>query len=327
MRAIVNDERGLRLSTDRGLPKPGSGEACCAPIRCVVDEADLRAARTDSGFRGVLGHQCVASVTELHESASPADRERWLGARVVPSADVACGSCDLCRGGLSGHCRSRRVLGLDALDGVFADRFTIPLRNLVRVPEGVDDDAASLAPSLASVVHLPQMVSVAHKLYITVLGDSAVGLLAAQRLAPLNASVRLLGDDPARFGLCERWRVRHRHVDEVGRRADQDVVVVATDRASDLTTAFGLVRPRGTVVLCRPIDAEDAGGADWSPVVRGELHVLGARRGSVAEALHAIGAGEVDTSGLITRRARLDDGTAALRAALEPGQIRVAIDP
>lgn len=328
MRAIVGDERGVRLESSYSEPSVRPGEALCTPIRCAVDESDLRAARAGSGFSGVLGHQFVATVTELSPEIAPAERERWLGARVVGSADVACGKCDLCRGGLGGHCRERTVLGLDARDGVFADRFTIPVRNLVRVPEGVDDDAAVLASTLAGVVHLPQMVRVEHKPYITVLGDSAASLLAAQRLAPLNASVRVLGRDPARFELCEKWGVRHRHVDEAGRWADQDVVVVTGTDPADFAAALGMVRPRGSVMLCAAPEGDDAGpGLDLSPVVRGELRVLGARRGSIAEALHEIASGAVDTAGLITRRCRLADGVAALRAATEPAQVRVVIDP
>ncbi|TVQ63705.1 MAG: hypothetical protein EA378_01135 [Phycisphaerales bacterium] len=330
MRAIMVDDGGVRLESSWAEPIPRAGEAICAPIRCAVDEGDLRAARSGSGFVGVLGHQFVATVQDLSPDVSPAERERWLGARVVGSADVSCGKCDLCRGGLGGHCRERAVLGIDGRDGVFADRFAIPVRNLVRVPDGVDDDAAVLASCLAGVVHLPQMVRVEHKPYITVLGDSASALLAAQRLSPLNASVRVLGTDPARFELCEKWGVRHRHIDEAGRRADQDVVIVTGSSPAQWRAAVGMVRPRGAVVLCAPPEVgEDEGGAglDLGGVVRGELRVLGARRGSVAEALHEIASGAVDTSGLITRRCRLGDGVVALRAAMEPAQIRVVIDP
>lgn len=324
MRAIVTDEQGPRLSSDRADPVPGPGVAVCAVRRAAVDAADLRAVRR--GFVGVLGHQYVADVVAMPTDADAATRERWQNARVIGSADVACGRCDMCKGGLHAHCRERTTLGLLGRDGVFAERFAVPVRNLVRVPDEVDDDAAVLAMALAQVIHLPQLVHVEHKPFVTVLGDSAPALLAAQLLSPLNDRVRVIGTDPARFDVCERWGVRHRHVDDIGRRADQDVVVVlGSAEPLSLGTAAALVRPRGEIVLCEPPDPDEH--ADLAPLVRNELKVMGARRGSPGEALHAVASGAVETSGLITHRAKLSDGSSALRTALEPGQLRVTIDP
>ena len=68
-------------------------------------------------------------------------------------------------------------------------------------------------------------------------------------MAKLNASVRLVGRYSEKLAVCEKWGIKHRHVDDVGRRSDQDIVVDCTGSPDGLDLALRLVRPRGTVVL------------------------------------------------------------------------------
>jgi hypothetical protein len=60
-----------------------------------------------------------------------------------------------------------------------------------------------------------------------VLGDGPLGLVMVQVMSRLNASVRLIGRHADKLAICEKWGVKHRLADEVGRRDDQDVVVDA----------------------------------------------------------------------------------------------------
>src|SRR5690606_6250511 len=84
-------------------------------------------------------------------------------------------------------------------------------------------------------------------------------LLTAQALARLNKSVRLLGSRPERVALCERWGVKHRLIEEAGRRQDQEVVIDCTGASGGasgggaLRLAMQLVRPRGVILLCSDI--------------------------------------------------------------------------
>lgn len=334
MRAIRTDGATVTLDARAEAPVPGPGEALVRPTRLGVAASDLAAASGRWPFRGLLGHEFAGVVDRLWPEADKAERKRWEGKRVVGSINIVCGRCELCRAGLSNHCRERSVLGLHKRDGCFADRFTLPVRNLHEVPAGVDDDRAVFAEPLAGAIHAAQLVRLEGKPYVTVLGDGPEALLTAQVMARMNASVRLLGEHPERFTLCEKWGIKHRHASEVGRRQDQDVVVDCSGAAAGLELALRLVRPRGKVVLktpaLPPAPAGDgspiAPGADLAPLVANEIELLGARCGRLADALHELASGAVDVLSLITRRMRLDDGPAALRAAAEPTQIKVLLD-
>jgi threonine dehydrogenase-like Zn-dependent dehydrogenase len=135
----------------------------------------------------------------------------------------------------------------------------------------------------------------------------------------MNASVRVLGDRPARFTLAERWGVKHRHVDEVGRRQDQDLVILTSGDARLVELAPRLVRPRGMIVVLGGPEARARGPeVDLGPIVMNELQLVGARGGSVPEALGVLTQGEIETASLLGKRFKLDDAVAALRGASDP---------
>lgn len=333
MRTIRADQGAVTLDPRAAEPVPRPGEALIRPLRLAIAAADLAVASGRLPFAGVMGHRFVGVVEKVEARAGHDDAKRWTGKRVVGSINVVCGACERCKGGLSAHCRVRQVLGLHGRDGCFADRFTLPLVNLFEVPKGIDDDAAVFAEPLASVIHAAQMLRIEGKPYVTVIGDGVSGLLAAQVMSRLNASVRLLGKVPEKFTLCEKWGIKHRDADDVGRRQDQDVVVDCSGTAEGLTLAMQLVRPRGKIVLrTLPAPIPDlpvgAGPAvDLTPAVVNELELIGARCGPIPEALEMLAKGSVEVPSLITARMKLAEGTSALRKAAEPAQITVVMDP
>lgn len=323
MRALVLNDTELTLDPRREAPTPKVGEALIRPIRLGISGLDGAVVAGLGGFRGIPGHEFVGIVEEVNSETSA----KLRGKRVVGAIATACGRCDLCTGGLGAHCRERALLGIEKRDGCFAERFTLPARNLVAVPDGLDDDHALFAHALASAIQAARQLTIEGKPYITVLGDGPLGLLTAQVMVRLNASVRLVGRHPEKFGLCEKWGVKHRHVDDVGRRADQDVVVDCTGTMAGFGTAMRLVRPRGIIVrksLIAPAASSTA--IDFSPVVQHELQVIGSFLGPVGEAVSMLARGEIDVVSMISRRCSLDDGVQAFRIAARPETVKVLMD-
>jgi len=342
--AIIAETQRVRLDPGAPTPRAGPGEAIVRPLWMGVSAFDSAIAHTPALLRDaaplILGHEFVGKVESVSPAESDPDpaaiRARWVGARVVASPIISCAACDLCRAGLASHCRNRRVLGVHGWGGCFAQRLAVPVRNLVPVPATLDVQLAALAAPLGAAIHAAQIARVEGKTYITILGDSPDALLAAQVMARLNASVRLLGTRPERYGLCERWGIKHRAQSEVGRRADQDVVVDCTASAAGVSLAMELVRPRGKVVLLSPLGLAGDSGAHaaghslaepiLASIIEHELQVLGARGGSLADALTLLARGEIDVLPLITARKRLSDGPAALLLANDPAQIKVLLE-
>ena len=146
-------------------------------------------------------------------------------------------------------------------------------------------------------------------------------------MSRLNATVRVVGKHPDKLALAEKWGVKHRLLDEVGLRQDQDVVVDCTGSRSGITTAMGMVRPRGTIVLkTTTAVGKDTPAIDLSPIVVHEITVIGSRCGPFPDALEALSNDEVDVVSLISKRMKLSDGPDVLKAA-KKGAIKVLIEP
>ncbi|TVQ30492.1 MAG: alcohol dehydrogenase [Phycisphaeraceae bacterium] len=326
MRALRFDGKSVVFDAKSSAPKPGAGEALLRPTMVGISSIDVMIARGAGPlgpFTGVMGHEFVAVVEDAGEGASGVK----AGSRVVGSIIAMCGKCDMCRSGLGAHCREKTVPGVQGRDGCFAERFTLPAACLCEVPDSLEDDVAIFAEPLSCALQAQQQIRVEGKPYITVLGDGPLGLLAAQAMTHLNASVRLLGRHEEKLDKCERWGIQHRHVNDVGRRADQDVVVDCTGTTEGLTLAMRLVRPRGVIVLkSLGLGVEDGKGVDLTPLVEGEIQLLGSRTGPIREAVAMLERSDVVVEGLVTKRMRLEDGAKAIAAAGESGQIKVVME-
>jgi threonine dehydrogenase-like Zn-dependent dehydrogenase len=330
VRAVLFDGQSVQVVPDAPEPAPGPGDALIRPTLVAVGSSDLEVARGRTAFRGVMGHLFVGVVEHIEPGGT--DRSHLLKKRVVGSINIVPADSPLARKGLGNHAPDRQVLGLHSYDGCFAERFTLPGANLVAVPDEIGDDQAVLTVLLAEAVHASRITRIEGKPFVTILGDGLVALLCAQVMTKMNASVRLLGENPARFGLCEKWGVKHRAITEAGLRQDQDIVIECTGTAAGLERAMGMVRPRGRIVLKHesvptPGSIGAGTGPDLTPIIMNELEVVGARCGSPGEALALQSHQPIDLISLIGRRFRLADAPEALRLAAEPGALCVVMEP
>ena len=328
MQAIVFDGKQVKYVNNRRRPEPASGEVLIRPTRMGVCATDLEIAKGYMGFKGVLGHEFVGVVEDATGKTAGKDNRKWIGKRVVGSINCVCGRCDMCRAGLKEHCRNRSVLGIQDRDGCFAEAFTLPTRNLHEVPDHVDDDRAVFTEPLAAAYQIRRQLTIEGRPYITVLGDGRLGLLCAQVLSGLNATVRLVGKHESKLDLCGKWKIKHRLIDDVGLRQDQDVVVDCTGSPHGLSTAMQMVRPRGTIVMKTTVAIDQLkASVDLSPLVIHEINLLGSRCGPFPDAIDALSAEKVDVVSLISRRMKLSDGPEALKAAAKSSVVKVLIEP
>jgi threonine dehydrogenase-like Zn-dependent dehydrogenase len=332
MRALIVDGEDIRLDAHRAAPAAGRGEAVVRLAKAAISHTDLAIARGLLNFRGVLGHEFVGIVDSVQsEGGVKSGGSGLVGKRVVGAIATVCGKCDMCQGGLSAHCRQRTIMGMRGRDGCLAERFTLPVKNLVAVPDSVDDDHAVFAHLLAAAMQVAQQLTIVGKPFITVLGDGPLGLLMVQVMSKLNASVRLVGKHADKLAICEKWGIKHRLVEDIGRRADQDIVVDCTGSPSGLELAMQLVRPRGKIVLktlVPPAKTEKGSGSvDLTPLVLNEIELIGSHCGPINEAMNAIARREVDVVSLISKRMSLSDGPALLKAASQMDVIRLLVEP
>ncbi len=314
MRAVTFREK-LEYIADHPDPKPAAGE-CLVRVRLAgICSTDLAITQGYMNFRGVLGHEFVGTVVE----GSP----RWKGKRVVCEINCVCRTCEMCQGGLAGHCRNRTVIGIEKRDGAFADLVAVPERNLHAVPEVVSDEEAVFVEPLAAAFQVLTQRPIERRMNVSVVGPGKLGLLVAQVLAGTGCKLTVIGRNPKKLLRCEKKGVQAIHLGDLVPRQDRDVVVECSGSPQGLEIAMQLVRPRGTIVLkstwARP------GPLNLAPIVSGEVTLLGSRCGPFPEAINALARQAVEVRSLISRTYPIDQALEAFLASRDSENIKILL--
>ncbi|MBI2190546.1 MAG: alcohol dehydrogenase catalytic domain-containing protein [Planctomycetes bacterium] len=137
-------------------PRPGPGEALIRVQTAGICGSDM------SGFLGhstrrrpplILGHEVAGRVEAIE---GPGFQP---GERVCINPLFACLRCENCLAGRQNLCRQWRLLGMDNVQGAFAEWVLAPIASLVSIPEDLPEELAAMPEPLANGVHLLSMAS------------------------------------------------------------------------------------------------------------------------------------------------------------------------
>lgn len=309
MRGVYCDGESIRLRADLAEPPPSEGEVRLQVRRAGICDTDLQLAKGYMGFRGILGHEFVGRTDD--------------GTRVTAEINNPCHRCAACAAGRTHHCPNRSVLGILRHDGAMADIVTVPRGNLHPIPDAIDDRRAIFIEPLAAAFRIVEQIPLGPGTRMAIVGDGKLGLLCAWAARTTGASIALVGKHRDKLALAGEG-IDAVHLDDataLGRPFD--VVADCTGSPSGLTTALGLVRPLGTVVLKTTIAGDHA--INLAPIVIDEVTIVGSRCGPFPRAIAALASGEVDVTPLIGPEFPLDRAEEAFAAASAKGARKVAI--
>jgi L-iditol 2-dehydrogenase len=183
--------RGNVALSERPEPTPSPGHVVLDVVAAGICGTDIHIWDDEFPSRPpvTMGHEVSGVVAELGEGVQGG----WHGARVVTETYFStCEHCEWCRSGRRNLCPERRSIG-SAVDGGFAPRLHVPVRNLHRIPDGVDTVAAAMTEPLACCCQsLPAGVA-ADGSRVLVVGPGPIGLLAAQVTAADGGDVHVRG--------------------------------------------------------------------------------------------------------------------------------------
>jgi alcohol dehydrogenase len=307
----------LRLVKDYVDPEPPPGEALIRTDLAGICNTDLEIVRGYAGFEGVLGHEFVGTVMQAEDPT-------WVGQRVVGEINAACGECPTCRAGRPTHCPARTALGIRERDGVLADSFCLPVRNLFAVPDEISDSTALFTEPLAAACDILQQIHIRPTDRVVVLGDGKLGLLVAQVLALTGCELTAIGRHKTKLAILAARGIHTQMGDEAAGDC-ADLVVECTGQAEGFETALRLVRPKGTLVLKSTYHGLVQ--TDLSQLAVDEVQVVGSRCGPFGVALRLLAQGLVDVTSLIEAEYPLDQALAAFEHAGRRGTLKVLIRP
>jgi len=299
---------------DVAVPERNRQEALLRIIRAGICNTDLEILRGYHQFHGTLGHEFVGIVEDSEDRAN-------IGQRVVCDINCACHACPTCASGNPHHCPNRVTLGINGKDGAFAEFLTVPVRNLVSLPESLPLDVAVFAEPVAAALEILEQVPCQSGDAVAVVGDGKLGLLIAMCLAHNGLDVHLIGHHPERLAVLESYPARFYSSPPYRKFA---LVVEATGHDSGFCTALALTAPRGTLVL----KSTYAHGFIFNPapLVVNEITLLGSRCGPMDKAVALLESGKIRSEKLIAKSFPLGDAAAAIDYAKRKGVLKVLID-
>ncbi len=318
MKAVVFSDN-LKLVNDYKKPVANAGEAVVKVLMAGICNTDFEITKGYMGYNGILGHEFVGVVEEINS-----EDKTLIGKRVVGEINCGCGDCDYCKQGLERHCFNRQTLGIWKKDGCMAEYVTMPIKNLLEVPENVTNEEAVMVEPLAAALEILEQLHIRPDSKVLVLGDGKLGLTIALALSGAGLDVTQVGKHSNKLEITKKQGVKTILLNDLEITKTWDVVVEATGSINGFETALSLTKPRGVLVLKSTV----ASGKEFNfaPIVVDEITILGSRCGQFAPALRLLEQKRIDFKPLITDVYPVDKAIEAFERNKEKSSIKVLIE-
>lgn len=192
-------------------------------------------------FPTIPGHEFCGRVESVFDDKD----SDWVGKRVGVYPLIPCRKCSSCRRGEYETCSSYDYIG-SRRDGAFAEYATVPVWNLMELPDTVSDIQGALLEPAAVALHAVKRGNIKPGNTVCVVGTGAIGILAGQ-WAKLYGAERAVvkGRSEAKRELVECCGLEY----STGPDGFFDCVIEAVGTEQALEESLNLATPGGRVVL------------------------------------------------------------------------------
>ena len=330
-------------------------EPVCPPDGALLDVTACGICGTDvrTFFNGdrriqpgaVLGHEICGRVREIGSQVN-GQLEASVGDLVHVISTLYCGRCKLCRDGNEHLCQNGALMGFD-YQGAYTEQVAIPeiaLKNVFRIPDGLDDVRATFADPLSDAICGHKDLQIGLEDRVVVIGAGPVGTAhVALALAQGADVVYLLETSPARLELARNvlGDSEVRYIDttgidpveyirgETGDGAERVIVACSNARAQE--QAMEMAAPRGRVLYFGGLPKGTTTIAFPSNVLHyREVAVLGSYASRHRDQVHALEMLRRNTHnirGVVTDVVSLDETPGAFDRIRRGEALKVVVTP
>ncbi|MCQ2957645.1 MAG: alcohol dehydrogenase catalytic domain-containing protein [Candidatus Gastranaerophilales bacterium] len=317
MKALVFDKE-LNFVEDYKKPVPQKNEALIKVTYAGICNTDVEITKGYMGFKGICGHEFLGIVEDVN-----AENKSLIGKRVTGEINLGCGNCPDCFNNMQRHCQNRQTLGIFKKDGAFAEYVTLPLENIVEIPDNVPDEDAILIEPLAAALEILEQVHIKPADKIAILGDGKLGLLISLVLSTTPADVVTIGKHENKLEILNKQGIKTKFLQDANEQKYYDIVVDATGSSTGFEKAISLVKPRGIFVLKSTV--ADNKPLNLAPIVIDEITVVGSRCGQFRPALRLLEKKVFDLKPLVSKVFDFNNAKEAFQYAQEKGVLKVIL--
>lgn len=317
MKALTFNKE-LKFDNNYQKPTPKAGEVLIKTSMVGICNTDFEITKGYMGYNGILGHEFVGTVVEGDKN--------WIGKRVVGEINCGCNTCSYCAKGLSRHCPNRQTLGIWQKDGCFCEYFTLPVENLIEIPNNVSDKEAVFTEPIAAAIEIVEQLHIKPCDKVALLGDGKLGLCISLVLNALNINFTHIGKHENKLAISKNAGANVALLKDIKPEQQKsfDVVIEATGSVGGFETSLTLVKPRGVLVLKSTIAAKE--GLNLASVVIDEITILGSRCGQFAPAVRLLARKAIDVTPLITEILPFDDAILGFEKNKEKETLKILLE-
>lgn len=175
MKAYVLEELGKFNLKETDTPKLSKGEVLLKVKAAGICGSDIPRIYTAGTYHYPLipGHEFSG---EAIDAADDLDKDRYIGKRYGVFPLIPCMECPQCQNAKYEMCEKYSYLG-SRRDGGFAEFVSVPVGNLVALPETVSFEAAAMLEPMAVAVHAIRRINPKKEDTVAVCGLGTIGLL------------------------------------------------------------------------------------------------------------------------------------------------------
>lgn len=201
----------------------------------------------------VMGHEFSGVIEEIE----PNERLKE-GDRIAINPLNSCGRCAACKSGQYHVCDNLKYIGID-MNGGFAEHVSVPIKNLIPLPETVKDEEAALIEPLSVAIHTVRRSKLKVGDNVVILGAGPIGMLIGMIAKKAGAERIIISDvSDYRLQLAESYgfHVVDARVDKVEEVAKEhtggigaDVVFEVAGNQITANQMIDAIRTQGEIVV------------------------------------------------------------------------------
>ena len=276
-----------------------------------------------------VGHEYVGVVEQMGREV----KHLKIGQRVSGEGHIVCGTCRNCRAGRRHLCAHTLGVGIHR-PGAFAEFLSLPVENVVPVPDDIPDDVAAIFDPLGNAVHTALSFDLVGE-DVLITGAGPIGIMAIPIARAAGARKIIITDvNPWRLALASKMGPTravnvaqedlHQVQQELGMTEGFDVALEMSGSARALDQILANMACGGRIALLGIIPGRAA--IDWNQVIFRGLHIKGIYGREMYETWYkmiALLQSQVDITPVITHRlpaAEFQQGFAAMLSG-ESGKV------
>lgn len=289
MKAAVVEDVNRIIVKEVAIPEVVSGRAVikvayaglCGP----TDEAILKGLHPRAKFPLVLSHEFSGEIAFIEDGVDGLKK----GNKVVINPLLSCNNCSTCKNGNQYICENLKLIGIDT-DGGFAEYCSVPLNNVISLPEDIPLNVAALSEPMAVGIHAVREAGLRIGESAIVFGAGPIGLFVAEACRNAGAvDITIVEKNKKRLEFAREIGYNVIDPDYLNKNSSfhrYDFVFDTTGSPEVLNVFLNFSKIKGTVVIVGKFDTREL--FDLHTVLFNELKIIGTRVYRESEFLLAV---------------------------------------